>query len=144
MVGKTCSFGRQRTMQLFSEPFVSCSMSLPRGRRKWFLLPTTTSSTLSAPLERTELLLLLLRCNLLLVLASSTNLVPLRRHALLSALAGGLGLVALGLHLLLEDALALFLRLGLVDLKSCVSSCRDGESPRTSLDVRVQPERACA
>ena len=41
---------------------------------------------------------------------------PLGRDALLSSLAGGLCLGALGVHLFLEDALALFLGLGFVDL----------------------------
>jgi hypothetical protein len=39
--------------------------------------------------------------------------------AVLSPLTSGLGLGALGVHLLLDDALTLLLGLGLVDLSSC-------------------------
>lgn len=42
--------------------------------------------------------------------------VPLRVHALLSPLAGGLRLRTLGVHLLLQLLLTLLLGLGLVDL----------------------------
>ncbi len=55
---------------------------------------------------------------LLRLLVFAQGLVPLRRHALLSPLPSRLGLVALGLHLLFEDALTMLLGLGLVDLLS--------------------------
>lgn len=47
---------------------------------------------------------------------------PFGRDAFLSSLARRLGLVALGLHLLLQDALALFLGFGFVDLFVCARS----------------------
>ena len=42
--------------------------------------------------------------------------IPLGHDALLSSLAGSLGLGTFGIHLLLEDTLTVFLSLGLVDL----------------------------
>ncbi len=53
---------------------------------------------------------------LLLLLFLSSQCIPLRHNTLLSPLTGCLGLVALGLHLLLQDTLTLLLGLGLVDL----------------------------
>ena len=50
-------------------------------------------------------------------LVVARKLVPLGLDALLSPLAGGLGLGALGVHLLLDLLLALLLGLGLVDLQ---------------------------
>lgn len=59
-------------------------------------------------------LLLLLRPLVLLV--SSKRCIPLLLDTLQLPVAGSLGLVALGLHLLLQDTLTLLLGLGLVDL----------------------------
>ena len=53
-------------------------------------------------------------CLLLLVVGSESE--SLLLDTLLSALAGGLGLGTLGVHLLLEDPLTCLLSLGLVDL----------------------------
>lgn len=66
---------------------------------------------------RTTQNLLLLR--LLLHLASQR--IPLGLNTLLSPLTCCLGLVALGLHLLLQDTLTLLLGLGLVDLQRGLS-----------------------
>lgn len=54
------------------------------------------------------------------LLVLSSQCLPLSSNSLLSPLAGGLGLCTLGVHLVLEDLLALFLSLGSVDLW-CVS-----------------------
>ena len=48
--------------------------------------------------------------------------VPLRRRPLQLALAGRLGPGTLGVHLLLEQPLALLLGLGTVDLEGCLSA----------------------
>lgn len=60
---------------------------------------------------------------LLLLLASDGSTLVL--DALLSPLAGGLGLRALGVHLLLELGLASGLSLGLVDLWKLLDQLRD-------------------
>ena len=62
--------------------------------------------------------LLLLR---LLLLHLASQRIPLCLNTLLSPLACCLGLVALGLHLLLQDTLTLLLGLGLVDLQRGLS-----------------------
>lgn len=54
----------------------------------------------------------------LLLLRLSSRSVPLGIDTLQSSLTGGLGLRTLSIHLLLEDALALLLSLGLVNLKA--------------------------
>ena len=83
--------------------------------------------------------------SLLLALDGSTLVLD----ALLSPLAGGLGLRTLGVHLLLDGPVAGLLGLGLVDLR-CVSVQRYAERGATESschvreDVRAQRGHACA
>ena len=63
-----------------------------------------------------------------LLVVSTGQSIALLLHALLSSLAGSLGLRTLGVHLLLEDSLTLLLGLGLVDLEGhCQHGVGDGK-----------------
>lgn len=84
-------------------------------------------------------------CLLLLVVGSESE--SLLLDTLLSALAGGLGLGTLGVHLLLELGLAGLLGLSLVDLRCVLEECEYAEvgrakrtcSTRARLCLKVLP-----
>ena len=77
------------------------------------------------------------------LLIRTSQCIPLLRHTFLSPLARSLGLVALGLHLLLQNTLTLLLGLGLVDLRAAqVSELKSEIFERQ--DLRVRPRHAYA
>ena len=125
------SLGNQRLRRLVAVPFATLMLNSQYWIKKEKLIASGTACLIfrtsincsskqsydsSCPFLDPTLLLLRL-----LILAQ--RLVPLSRDAFLSPLTCSLGLVSLGLHLLLQNALTLLLSLGFVDLKASVSAC---------------------